>query len=226
MRKPLDHSHSWAAGPRKCGETRAVLAFPTVPLSDLVPPLENPVTKGSREAYGSLNNWKLGLPKNNLSDRSSSSNSRPVVLWYTHIYVKQYNNKDINCNPKLRAIKKYPYCRIIFNRKNNREAFFTKVEWTPRCNVQRIMQEAGQDIKDAIVWVGMSACTCIHTHTHLQMHEISYHWKDTYETIRKLPSKKRNWVTGDRVRMRLTVHRVNILNSEFWVITSYYLFKN
>lgn len=54
------------------------------------------------------------------------------------------------------------------------------------------MQEAGQDIKDAIVWVGMSACTCIHTHTHLQMHEISYHWKDTYETIRKLPSKKRN----------------------------------
>ena len=41
------------------------------------------------------------------------------------------------------------------------------------------------------------------------------HWKDTYETIRKFPSKKRNKATENKVRMRLTVHCVNNLNSKF-----------
>ena len=45
VRKPLDHSHSPAAGPRKYGGSRAVLAFPTVPLGDLTHPLESPLSK-------------------------------------------------------------------------------------------------------------------------------------------------------------------------------------
>ena len=35
------------------------------------------------------------------------------------------------------------------------------------------------------------------------MHKMPCHWKDTYETISKFPSKKRNKATGNKVRISI-----------------------
>lgn len=95
---------------------------------------------------------------------------------------------------------------IILQHGYIRETSFPNMKWTPRYNVKWKMQDTGRIIKDTIIWPGMHRGAHIHTqtqtHTYLQMLEIFYRWKDTYEIIRKGTEFR-------EMKVRLTFHSMN-----------------